>query len=214
MDGPKPINPASPKPLDYRAPRGQGSNAPIPALTPYKYDYRPSRLKWILASLALLAIAGLTTIAIEIPRHSLAQRSVCEANLRAIATACDTYSAAHNGQLPANFEDLLLVPRVKSDIFVCPGSTDTPAQGTLDEQAAALAAGGHSSYIWLGGTAPPLASPDVVLAYEPLSNHANTGIHVLFFDYRVEWLGQPDAQKLIDSIMPGEPAVWPPTSKP
>jgi prepilin-type processing-associated H-X9-DG protein len=40
------------------------------------------------------------------------------------------------------------------------------------------------------------ATPDVVVLYEPLSNHTNEGTNVLFGDFHVEWMKNADAQSI------------------
>jgi hypothetical protein len=127
--------------------------------------------------------------------------------MRNIAAGCISYANTHNGNYPASMEELLTSTETQSQVFVCPASKDLPAEGTPQQQAAAFSAGGHLSYIYLGKGLNSNTPADTVIAYEPLSNH-KTGINVLFNDYHVTWLNAADAQKLINSIVPGKPTVW------
>jgi prepilin-type processing-associated H-X9-DG protein len=114
----------------------------------------------------------------------------CAANLRQIGQAILLYANDNHGQYPDSFGTLLLNEDITSDAFVCPDSNDTPATGATTQAIVAnLTAGGHLSYIYLGnGMNTATVAANAVVAYEPLSNHANTGMNVLFGDGHVEFI--------------------------
>jgi hypothetical protein len=135
-------------------------------------------------------------------------QSNCSSNLKNIAAGMITYSNTHNGAYPTSLGEELVETQMPSQIFVCPASNDMPATGTPQQQAASFSTPGTCSYIYLGKGLNSNASEDTVIAYEPLSNH-KTGINVAFNDFHVQWLNATDAQKLINSIVPGKPVYWP-----
>ena len=118
---------------------------------------------------------------------------MCASNLRQIGQAILLYSNDNNGQYPPDFQTLLLTEDIPSECFVCPSTNDTRATGpTTQAVANNLTAGGHLSYIYLGkGMNAKTISPDTVVAYEPLNNHANQGSNVLFGDGHVEFVAAP-----------------------
>jgi hypothetical protein len=127
------------------------------------------------------------------------------------------YANDHGGQFPdtfmTEFENVELLPRV----FVCPSSNDLPASGpTTQATAANLLTPGHLSYVDLGrGLNDKSASPDIVLAYEPLSNHNNYGMNALFGDLRVEWLSAAEAKLLLNQVASHTwPVRIPPATQP
>jgi len=142
--------------------------------------------------------------------RELANRVKCASNLRQIGQACLLYANAHQGQCPARLEDLILTEDIGSEVFTCPSSNDTPAPGpTTQAVAQSLSAGGHLSYVYLGAGHPIDSNPDAVLAYEPLSNHAGTGMNVLYFDGHVTFLAAPQARQLLQTLNASPPGTKP-----
>lgn len=147
----------------------------------------------------LFVLAIPCAIAIVLPGLSnvrqQAQIAKCASNLHNIAAACVVYANSHGGAYPDSINTLVQSSGLSSYALNCPASDDAP---------------GKCSYVYLGATLNSLSPSNSVVAYEPLSNHQNRGIHVLLNDYSVQWLNAADAQKLIDSIVPGKPTLWPP----
>jgi hypothetical protein len=183
-------------------------SAPMAAYAPPIYAYPPQPKAGlgggaiaaiVLGILAVLAIPCL--IATLLPAlnkvRGEAQKAKCASNLKNIAAACIQYSNMNAGAYPDSTNTLLSKTGMSNQILVCPASNDVP---------------GQCSYVYLGGTLTSYSPPNTVLAYEPLTNHHNMGMHVLFNDYSVQWLKASDAQKLINSIVPGQPVVWTPPS--
>jgi prepilin-type processing-associated H-X9-DG protein len=181
-----------------------------PPTAPLKLDYsRPTpqrRTHWIawvlLAGMGLLVSVAVIFGPADGTSRATANRVKCQSNLRLIGEAILLYSNDNNGQYPDDFQTLLFTEEITSEVFVCSESNDTTATGpTTQAIATNLATSGHLSYIYLGkGMNAKTISPDTVVAYEPLSNHANSGSNVLFGDGHVEFILAP-AIKAMESAM-------------
>ena len=128
--------------------------------------------------------------------------------MRQIGQGCWIYANEHQGKLPDDLGTLFLNEDLTAEVFVCPSTSDTPAAGpTTQAVVTNMLLPGHHSYIYLGkGLTVKTATPDVVILYEPLSNHANAGMNVLFGDGHAEWLTAAQAQPLLNQIAAG---TWP-----
>ncbi len=138
------------------------------------------------------------------PRET-ANRIMCASNLKQIGLAMQLYANENKGLYPPRLEDLLLTQDMTAELFTCPTTNDTPAPGTTPQQQAAnLSKGGHSSFIYLGNGKNSNTNAKVVLAYEPLSNHNNQGMNVLFADGYVEFLVGPMAKEVQAELQSGQ----------
>jgi prepilin-type processing-associated H-X9-DG protein len=138
-----------------------------------------------------------------------AQRVKCASNLRQIGQAAQLFANDHNGNFPDTAEQLLAHSDLESIVFVCPSSNDTAAPGADSKiQAANLRAGGHLSYVYVGkglsAVTGPGATGKAIVAYEPLTNHANGGINVLFSDGHVEFFNPQQAQRIVADLQAGK----------
>jgi prepilin-type processing-associated H-X9-DG protein len=126
-------------------------------------------------------------------------RVKCANNLRQIGLAISLYAGELHGEYPDSFGTLLLHQDIAASVFICSETTDIPADGpTTQAIADHLMDGGHMSYIYLGrGLKNGSVPDDVVIAYEPLSNHAGQGMNVLFGDGHVEFLDATQGVKII-----------------
>lgn len=136
------------------------------------------------------------------------RRNTCGSHLRHIGHALLMYSVEHQGRLPLTL-DLLLTDGsadVDADVFVCPSTHQSVALGPTTASAAQAfrADPAHCSYAYHYS---PLAfralPPAYVLACEPLANHADAGMHVLFGDGHVEWTGAAPARHLLSELQSG-----------
>ena len=132
-----------------------------------------------------------------------ANRIKCASNMRQIGQGLLLYANDNHGQYPPRLEELLLSEGLQSEVFVCPSSNDTPASGgTPQQQAAALSTGGHESYIYVPNLTN-LSSADTIVLYEPLIDHRNDGINILFGDGHVEFLRRGTANGMIAELKAG-----------
>jgi len=132
-----------------------------------------------------------------------ANRVRCASQMRQIGQALLLYANANQGQYPPKLEDLILNENMVSGTFVCPSSNDTPAPGTTPQaQASALSTGGHESYIYIPNLNSAV-SADTVVLYEPLTDHNNAGMNVLFGDGHVEFLGRQSAIGVVGELQAG-----------
>ena len=101
-------------------------------------------------------------------------------------------------------------------VFICPNTNHTPAAlgPTTQATAANIHSGGHLSYIYLGKGFTSSVAPNVILAYEPLSNHYGNGMNVLFGDGHVEFIHTAEATALIAELTTGHNPPRPPTTAP
>jgi hypothetical protein len=161
--------------------------------------------------LNIFIVVGIASLSLVILMTSLSRRRYspnrvrCHKQLQTIGQAMLLYANEHNGAYPATVDDLIITQDITPSIFVCPASDDVPAfdGATLAATAANVAVPGQLSYVILSKGFTDRATPDIVLAYEPLTNHQNIGMHVLFGDSHVEWLDEPRTQKLLAELSAG-----------
>jgi hypothetical protein len=165
----------------------------------------------------ILGCVGIATsvlqVAILVPAlargREMANRVHCASNMRQIGQALLLYANDMKGPYPPSLPVLLTTQDIRAADFCCPSTTDTPAPGTSPQaQAASMSAGGgagkHLSYVYVASGLTSSAGPDTVLMYEPLANHANDGINVLFGDGVVHFVPRADAEKLIAELNAGQ----------
>ncbi len=95
--------------------------------------------------------------------------------------------------------------QITPPVFLCPASNDTPStQATTQAIAADWQKPGHLSYLYLGkGLNDKTATANTVVLYEPLSNHANRGMNVLFGDGHANWIDAKVGAKLCAAVATG-----------
>ena len=138
-------------------------------------------------------------------------RVACASNLRQIGQGIQMYANDHAGKLPDDFSTLFEAEDLSPGVFVCPEGTVVPPSGpTTQAVIAAMKKPGAVSYIYLGKTltsADLNQNPDIVLAYEPLSNHGGSGMNVLFGDGSVEWIQGSGAQNILTQALSAQRPV-------
>jgi type II secretory pathway pseudopilin PulG len=212
--------PADPTP---QPPYDPQATPPPPMATPLGYSppvTRPTSTKKVLL-IVLACLAGVGVLmcgcmmSIMIPSlgraREQANRVKCAAQLRALGETIQTYASDHGGAYPDTIDKLITAENATPDLFVCPASRDTPATGSTPQaQATNLTAGGHLSYVYVGKGLSIRSGPgaltmaSTVVAYEPLTNHANAGINVLFDDGHVAFVPMPQAKQLIADVQAGK----------
>ena len=181
-----------PPPLDYASP----SSNP-------RHRTRP--LTWVIASVvAALLLSSIFTTTGDHGRPA-ANRVKCGSNLRQIGQAIMLYANENQGRYPDKLGDLM-DQDIYTAFFICPESNDEAAVPgpTTQASSANIHAGGHLSYIYLGKGLTGTQPATMVIAYEPLSNHNNTGMNVLFGDGHVEFFHVPAATTLIAELNAGQ----------
>ena len=153
-----------------------------------------------LGGLSLLSLPLL--IAILLPAlnraREQANRVKCASDMKQIGLAIAQYENDNQLQLPPDLQTLESAANLPPAVFLCPSSNDTPALGATPQAIGASLGPGHLSYVYVGaGLTGPTATRDVVILYEPLSNHRNEGTNVLFGDLHVEWIKGANAQSIL-----------------
>ena len=177
-------------------------------------EYQPARaqkpLKRIAVTLGILLVAVWTTFLIYLvqdPRRSyeIPTRVKCVSNLHQIGLGLILYANEHGGMFPNTLDELVDAEGLTANVFVCPASTDNPSTGSTTQQIVAdLHGNGHLSYVYLGqGTTAADVAPDMVMVYEPMSNHSGDGMNVSFADGHAEWIDAKSAHSLIAIVASG-----------
>jgi prepilin-type processing-associated H-X9-DG protein len=131
--------------------------------------------------------------------RSPAHRVKCASNLRQIGQALMLYAKGHGGQLPDSFSQLYLHDDITPELFVCAASVAEKTQApTTQERSADLGKWRHCSYVYLGRGLKVPAENDRPLATEPLTNHDNDGMNILFADGRVEFMTPAQAHAVME----------------
>jgi len=131
-----------------------------------------------------------------------ANRVKCASNMRQIGQALLLYSNENRGAYPADFGPLLLTQDITSEVFVCPSSNATPAPGGNTPQAVAVLPQ-HCSYVYLPGH-NNAAPANVVIVYEPMTNHDGDGSNFLWGDGHVSFETKQTAAAMIKSLEAGQ----------
>ena len=143
-----------------------------------------------LIAFALSAVVGAGAVllpSLNQPRVNT-NRLKCASHLRQIGQGVQMFANENRGLFPDDLTTLFVTQDLTSEVFVCPHANVPPS--------------GQVSYTYTGKGMSIWTPPNAVLAYEPLANHGD-GMHVLFADFHVEWLGAPQARKLLAELAAG-----------
>jgi prepilin-type processing-associated H-X9-DG protein len=146
-----------------------------------------------------------------------ANRVKCSSNMRQIGDAIGAYAGSHGGRFPADLGTVLADAHLPPSDFICPSSKDTPAPTAAAAQATAagLRQPGHCSYVYIGkGLTTDTITPDVIVMFEPLTDHRGDGMNVMFGDFHVEWFSKQDGQAILNQVASGIRPVHDPTTAP
>jgi prepilin-type processing-associated H-X9-DG protein len=179
---------------------------------------RPGWLRVTCMTALLIGVAFLVWSAItnlqSMQVHDDNFRPRCATNLREMGLAIIMYANQHGGNFPDDLQALYSDQDLASDTLFCPTTPPPLQSNATTQQAIAAINAGRSSYIYVGKGLTVHSPDDVVVMYEPLSDHT-VGINVLFADAHVEWLELAEAKKLLARFAAGEEQVrYPPTSNP
>ncbi len=169
-----------PTPLDYGRPTG-----------PRRQRLSPWVSYPILLVAVLALVAALSSGTSSHHSRETAMRARCLSNLHQIGLANLLYAQEHGGTFPDTLATLIREePDLPPSVLVCDDSTDTPAAApTTRAVADAVAAGGHCSYVYVGGgLTAATATAATVVAYEPVSHHNGDGCNVLYGDGHAAWV--------------------------
>lgn len=114
----------------------------------------------------------------------------CASNLRQIGQGCVLFANDHEGCFPVSFAELLKSEDISPAVFACPNmSTPVPATVPSDWPDTC------GDYAYVGAGLRTDAPPEVIVAYEPVSNHAGRGSNLLFADGHVEFVARAELAK-------------------
>lgn len=138
-----------------------------------------------------------------------AKQSMCRTNQGHIVGACLEYAKDHDGHFPATLEEAeeIIVahdPFFPSDDFTCPALGGVRAMSSSTRPALGkLAAGGLSSYVYLGKGMTTAVAGTTIILYEPLTNHYGRGMNVTYADATSQWLDARVAAKVMAELQAG-----------
>jgi prepilin-type processing-associated H-X9-DG protein len=125
--------------------------------------------------------------------------------MKQIGFAIASYAYDHGSRFPDDLDTILETEDVTSAVVICPSGNDVPmGVPTSQPVGTKFLTSGHVSYIYVGkGLNTQTATPDVVALYEPLGNHTNAGMNVLFGDFHVEWLTAAQVKPILKQVAAG-----------
>ena len=173
---------------------------------------RNRRMLGVVFATILIALVPLLWWGISSVRYAT-DRAKCARNMQALGQAMMMYANAYRGELPDSLASLREEEDISPAAFICPGSNDRYADGpTARAIRDQLGMRGHVSYIYLGKdlTSTVFGDSELVLMYEPLSNHGGAGMNVLFGNGTVVWVRSTAAQSILTQASSATRPVKPP----
>ena len=131
----------------------------------------------------------------------------CASNMKQIGLGAIMYANDKGGLFPPDLETIVEVEDVSPSVLMCPmDSHDVPTGSTTRAILSAMRTKKLVSYIYVGKGLTLKASDDTVVLYEPLSDHGDEGMNVLFVDGHVEFLDASEAGVVLKQVRDG---AWP-----
>jgi prepilin-type processing-associated H-X9-DG protein len=148
-----------------------------------------ARTAQVLGIMSIVAWVLLTAAAVPatIKARRQAQRVQCMSQMRSIGQAVMIYAATNRGFLPPTLDELVKAKTIPARLFTCPACAGTPTKPTASSGAYGTY---HYVYLGAGRKLPSIRRPSQEpLLFEPMTNHTDPGINVLFCDGHVEFVG-------------------------
>jgi len=161
--------------------------------------YRMARAGAVLGAVNVILTVIVAT-AYGVREYRASRQRLCANNLKQIGLAILYYTNENRGRYPPTFDHLVITNQLPpgSPVFACPncaGGAKKPAWvGTVVTSNYILA---PEPMPWLKWGMIPT---DLVVAFEPLSNHDGRGMNVLLGDGHVEWLDAALAARVLTEI--------------
>ena len=131
-------------------------------------------------------------------RNPPSKRQLCALNLMQVGQALRQYAIDNDrGQFPPDLVALYANTDIQPEVFICPNTTLAPAM-----RGQPLVFGKTLSFVYIGNGLTDSAANNVVLAYEPITNHGN-GSNFLFADGRVRFLPRRQARAMVAQLEAG-----------
>jgi prepilin-type processing-associated H-X9-DG protein len=154
----------------------------------------------VLGILSLVVWVTLSALAVPatINARRQALRVQCMSQLRQVGMGALMYANANGGYLPQTLDQIVAAKLIPARLLQCPACAGDPRKPV-----ASSGAYGNYHYVYLGagrhtqGLRTPATIP---LAYEPVTNHADLGINVLYADGHVALMRGPNAAALIQQM--------------
>jgi prepilin-type processing-associated H-X9-DG protein len=142
----------------------------------------------VLGIISIVVWTVLTISAVPAAIHARRQalRVQCMSQMRQIGIAAIIYAQTNKGFLPPTLDELAKAKIIPPALFTCPACAGDPAK-----PAASSGAYGTYNYGYLGAGRKISAirrASDEPLLFEPMTNHTDPGINVLFCDGHVEFI--------------------------
>lgn len=159
-----------------------------------------------------LIVSGSLMVTYVMPAITQARETsraaMCVENLRKIGQSMRTFAELNGGRFPDKLQTAVASGHLKPELLVCPESNDSVAPGvTMTDQSTHLHKGKHVSYTYVGDGLTTQSAPECVLMYETLDRHGE-GMHVLFVDGRVQFIGKVEAYKASARLNDGVNPPW------
>lgn len=150
-----------------------------------------------IASIVVWTIIAILAVPVALHARRQSQVVHCMSNLRQMGMAAQIYAVQNSGLLPPHI-DVLTTVGIPATLFQCPACAGDPTKPI-----ASTGVFGSYHYVYLGNGRSMNKIRNVSaepLVYEPLTNHADPGINVLYVDGHVERLEGATANAFLQKV--------------